>query len=204
MLQRTHQETKRNPFRLLWIIMMIIVALVVAGVVLLNTVLFYTVVYSASMEDTIETGAVVIGSRTAYDSHEVERGDIIFFYAAISEGEIFVKRVIGLPGETVEIEDGLVYINGSNTPLAEDYLTEEWTVRNDGYAVTVPEGCYYVLGDERNTSYDSRLWADAALTEGLAADEDEAFSYTFVSNADILAKALFCTEPFGFLTEPAY
>ena len=184
--------------------MMIIAALVIAGVVLLNTVLFYTVVYSASMEDTIETGAVVIGSRTAYDSREVERGDIIFFYPSVSEGEIFVKRVIGLPGETVRISDGQIYINEANEPLDEDYLTEEWTVRNDGYEVTVPDDCYYVLGDERNTSFDARLWADAALTEGLAADEDEAFSYTFVSSEDILAKALFCTEPFGFLTEPAY
>ena len=103
--------------------------------------------------------------------------------------------MIGLPGETVEIRNGKIYIDGGETPLEEDYLDGEWTVNNDGYSYTVPEGSYFVLGDNRDDSFDSRLWADYALNNGWVSTEEEAQAYTYVSEDDIIAKALFVYFP---------
>jgi len=74
------------------------------------------------------------------------------------EEELYVKRVIGLPGEEVRIDDGKIYIDGSETPLEEDYLKEEWTVATGPYLFEVPDDCYLVLGDNRNDSWDARYW----------------------------------------------
>ena len=70
------------------------------------------------------------------------------------ESQLFIKRIIGLPGETVEIRDGHIYIDGSSEPL-EDVETKEYMVGNYG-PYTVPEGCYFCLGDNRPRSEDSR------------------------------------------------
>ncbi|PLS19705.1 signal peptidase I [Bacillus sp. M6-12] len=85
---------------------------------------------------------------------EYERGDIIAFKFPENEEETYLKRVIGLPGDTVEVKDGLVYVNDNS--LQEDYLNEKPTYT---YSKTVvPEGNYFVLGDNRNNSYDSHNW----------------------------------------------
>ena len=85
-----------------------------------------------------------------------ERFDIVIFKYPDDESQRFIKRVIGLPGETVEIREGKVYINGSDTPL-DDSFTPETPVGNFG-PYTIPEGCYFMLGDNRNNSRDSRMW----------------------------------------------
>ena len=87
-----------------------------------------------------------------------------------------LKRVIGLPGETVEIVDGKVYINGSDTPLEEPYLPEPMEGSYGPY--TVPEGSYFMLGDNRNNSRDARYWENK-----------------FVKKEKIIAKVLFCYYP---------
>ena len=86
------------------------------------------------------------------------------------ETQLFIKRVIGLPGETVEIRDGKVYIDGAETPL-DDSFTPEPPQGNWGPEV-VPEGSYFMLGDNRNRSKDSRFWTN-----------------TFVKKEKILGKA---------------
>lgn len=89
----------------------------------------------------------------------VERGDTVVFWYPLDTTKSYIKRVIGIPGDRVRIEGGQVYVNGKE--LTEDYVPpqnrDESTWR-DGQEVTVPSGKYFVLGDHRNQSSDSRMW----------------------------------------------
>ena len=85
-----------------------------------------------------------------------ERFDIVIFKYPDDESRLFIKRVIGLPGEVVEIKDGKVYIDGSPTPLDDSFIPEKMIGSYGPY--TVPENCYFMLGDNRNDSKDSRSW----------------------------------------------
>ncbi|MCR5688424.1 MAG: signal peptidase I [Lachnospiraceae bacterium] len=112
---------------------------------------------SASMEPTIMTGDRLIGNRLAYIKEDPVRGDVIIFLFPDNEKEIFIKRVIGLPGETVQIREGKVYIDGASAPLDESaYITSP--AYGDFGPFEVPEGAYFVMGDNRNNSMDSRYW----------------------------------------------
>lgn len=101
---------------------------------------------SSSMENLIEPGDRLVGFRMAYLKEEPKRFDVIIFRYPVDESQSFIKRVIGLPGETVEIREGRIYIDGASEPLEEDYLKEEWTVNNDGYVFQVPDDSYLCLG----------------------------------------------------------
>lgn len=135
---------------------------------------------SGSMENTLKEGDKVIGNRLAYLFDEPERGDIIMFKYPEDETRDFIKRVIGLPGETVTIKAGKVYIDSSEIPLTEDYLKETPNEVDFG-PYKVPEGCYFVMGDNRNASNDSRFWGDAS-------NPDDPVHY--VAKDKILAKAV--------------
>ena len=93
------------------------------------------------------------GGDGAFVFNPPQRGDIVVFHIADREGADLVKRVIGLPGETVELRDGRVFIDGELLP--EPYLTG--FDDSDEAPLSVPEGHYYVLGDNRGVSYDSRF-----------------------------------------------
>ena len=101
-------------------------------------------------------GDRVFGNRLAYVFGEPERFDIIIFRYPDDESQLFIKRVIGLPGETVEIRNGQIFIDGSDAPL-DDVATKEPMLGTFG-PYTVPEGSYFVMGDNRNNSKDSRYW----------------------------------------------
>lgn len=146
------------------IIFVVVVVLVVNNVILINAK-----IPSESMEKTIMTGDRIFGFRLAYGLNmnlfgneiskkwkDPERYDIIIFKYPDDEEQLFIKRLIGLPGETVEIKDGKVYINGSDTPLDDSFVPEVPT--GDYGPYTVPEDCYFMLGDNREHSRDSRFW----------------------------------------------
>lgn len=185
-------EEKKGDMRkevVSWVRMFVIVIAVVF--VLTQFVIINVRVPSGSMENTIMTKDRLIGFRFSYWFDKPQRGDIILFSYPVDEKQTYIKRVIGLPGETVEIRDGKIYIDGSSEPLEEDYLKETWTWENDGYTFKVPEGCYFVLGDNRNDSEDGRFWAQIALNEGKASTPEEAEPYSYVKKDEIKGKAIF-------------
>ncbi len=171
----------------------IIIIAIIFAIILFQVIFINAFVPSGSMESTIDAETHLIGYRLAYLFEEPERGDIVVFKYPVNEDDKYIKRIIGLPGETVEISDGNIYIDG--TLLEEGYLTEEWTSYNDGYYYEVPEDSYLLLGDNRSVSLDSRFWASEAISEGLADTEEEAVSYSFVTREQIVAKALFAFWP---------
>ena len=131
----------------------VIIALCVNRFVLVNAE-----IPSGSMENTIMTGDRVFGNRLAYIFGEPKRFDIIIFRYPDDEKQLFIKRIIGLPGETVEIHDGQIFIDGSKTPL-KDVTTKEFMQGSFG-PYTVPDNCYFVMGDNRASSADSRYHQD--------------------------------------------
>ena len=126
--------------------------------VLKNFVIINATVPTGSMENTILPGDNILGFRLAYLTEEPQRGDVIFFYFPDDESQKYVKRIIGLSGETVTILDGKIYINDSTEPLDEPYLKEEWTRGTGPYVFEIPEDSYLCLGDNRNRSADAREW----------------------------------------------
>lgn len=173
----------------------IIVAAVLISLFLTKVVLVNALVPSSSMETLISPGDRLFGNRLAYKFGNPERFDVVIFKYPVDEEENYIKRIIGLPGETVTIEDAKIYINDSETPLEENYLPEEWIIENDGYVFEVPENCYLMLGDNRNVSEDARYWAEEAYVADLVNSVEEGEAYTYVSRDKILGKAMFTYWP---------
>lgn len=156
------------------------VLITVAVVFLLKAyIIINATVPTGSMENTILPGDNILGLRIAYLLEEPKRGDVIFFYFPDDETQKYVKRIIGLPGEKVVIKEAKIYIDDSEIPLEEEYLKEEWLNGAGPYEFQIPEGCYFVLGDNRNGSADARYWRNP-----------------FVSEEKIIGKAVFTYYPF--------
>ena len=117
---------------------------------------------SGSMEPTLMTNDMVMVER--YKSNmEIKRGDIVTFRYPDNKSELFVKRVIGLPGEQIEIKKGRVYVNGK---LLDESSYLKVTPNSNGDGVYyVPENSYFMLGDNRNHSHDSRFWTNKYVKE---------------------------------------
>lgn len=179
-------------------VLMFAVAFALAFVIT-NYVVVNANIPSTSMEKTVMKGDRLLANRLAYRKTSPKRGDIVVFKYPVDESQLYIKRVIGLPNEKIEIINGKIYINGSSQPLEEDYLPEEWTVRNDSLSYEVPEGHYFMMGDNRNVSSDSRCWKNEALNKGIINTEGKTESevqqiaeqYQFVAEEKILGKAFF-------------
>ena len=148
-------EEKPNVMREL-LSMLIYVGIVLAVTFLIITFVGQrTHVSGESMENTLEDGDQLIVDKLTYRFHDPERFDIIVFPFRYKENTYYIKRIIGLPGETVQIVDGDIYINGE--VLEESYGRE--MIRDPGLAaepIALGDDEYFVLGDNRNYSSDSR------------------------------------------------
>ena len=190
--ERIRSEARRSAFVeevVSWVksfAIMFIFALFLTQFIIINAV-----IPSGSMEDTIMTHDRLIGSRFSYWFSEPQRGDIVIFQYPVDEHRIYIKRIVGLPGETVRISDAKIYIDDSPEPLKEGYLKEKWVEKNTDFTFEVPEDSYFMLGDNRNWSEDARYWAKNAMDEGLADTWEDAVDYSFVRKKKILGKAIF-------------
>lgn len=135
---------------------MAVVIALAAAFIINRFVIINALVPSESMEPAIMTGDRVIGLRFSYAYSAPQRGDVVIFRFPDDETQLYVKRIIGLPGDVLEVRQGRVYLNGSVEPLEEDYVQLFGTDDHGPY--TVPEDAYFMMGDNRTQSLDSRYW----------------------------------------------
>ncbi len=155
-----HQKAIREAVSWLWVAL--------AFFFIHGTLVQARVIPSASMERTLLVGDHLIMSRFGYDAglpftpwhvrlwREPQRQQVVVFRAPLAGQPDYVKRLIGLPGDRVEIRNGAVWINGR--PLAEPYLSASMPASERFGPLVVPAGQYFVMGDNRGNSYDSRFW----------------------------------------------
>lgn len=167
-------ELKRKVVKEVFSYVVILAAAVIIAFCVNKFVIINAHVPTSSMDPTISIDDKLIGNRLAYLFKNPERGDIIIFKFPDDESQIFIKRVIGLPGETVQIVEGELFVDGEL--IEEDYIKE--TMRGSYGPYEVPDNSYFVLGDNRNVSEDSRFWKNS-----------------YVRKNKILAKAWFRYSP---------
>lgn len=158
----------------------IIAIAVVIAFAINNLVIINAKVPSGSMEKTIKKHSRMVGFRLSYVFSKPKSGDIIIFKYPEDESQYFVKRVIATPEDEVEITNGVVCVNRKE--INEPYVYyDDGTPDADGDfpKTKVPKGCYFVLGDNRNNSKDSRFWVTTH----------------FVKESQILGKAIFSYYP---------
>lgn len=149
---------------------------VVATLLFLRFFVFFLArIPSGSMIPTIEVGDNVLANKLDRDFH---RGDVVIFPFPDDDKTLYIKRIIGEPGDKVEIKEGKTFINDEVIP--EPYLAEEQIGEFGPY--NVPEGHYFMMGDNRNYSADARYWTN-----------------TYVKEDKIIGKAFWVWFPFNHL-----
>lgn len=117
------------------------------------------IVSGASMDPTFADGQYLIIDELSYRLAEPERGDVIIFRPPRSPKDFYIKRIIGLPNESITVEDGSIYVEeagGTKRKLDEPYIEREGNGQDATY--TMGQGEYFVMGDNRPESSDSRVW----------------------------------------------
>ena len=152
-IELTPQAAPEKKARGFWRDLIETILMAVVLFLLLNAVTSRVRVYNISMQPTLFEGNLLVVNKLAYKLGEPKRGDIIVFHYQGSPAEDYIKRVIGLPGDTVDVSGGVVQMNGQA-------LTEPYIAALPGYTGTwtVSEGELFVLGDNRNHSSDSHDW----------------------------------------------
>ncbi len=135
----------------------IIVALAIAFSLIIHSMIQSSYVDGSSMEPNLHDGQRILISKIVYWFNEPERGDIIVFPNPVEPDIELIKRIIGLPGEVVEIKDGVIYIHQAdgNTLVLDESGYIEDPFNRYFLGDTIPENNYFVLGDNRNNSFDS-------------------------------------------------
>jgi len=128
-----------------------------------------------SMMPNFQNGEYILTDKISYRLHTPNRGDVVVFHSPQDERVDFIKRILAVPGDTIKVSGGYVYLNGIT--LQEDYINDPGAVLSgrflrEGAEIEVPLGQYFVMGDNRNHSSDSREWG-------------------FVTTAQIVGRAFF-------------
>lgn len=132
----------------------LIIALILA--LIIRTFFFqFFYIPSRSMESTLLINDRIIVTKFSYWFNEPQRGDVVVFKYPLNPSTLYVKRVIALPGENIKLKDSKLYIN--DTLVSEPYLPDDLKFEDFG-PVEVPEGEFFMMGDNRNNSSDSRTW----------------------------------------------
>lgn len=133
--------------------MLVTLTVALAMFMVLQLTIQSSVVVGSSMEPNLQDGQRLVVSKAAYFFKKPQRGDVVVFYSLSNQHTEFIKRVIGLPGDTVAVKDGTVLVNGN--PVLEPHIADppHYTLSPQ----TVSENSYFVLGDNRNNSNDSHF-----------------------------------------------
>jgi signal peptidase I len=136
--------------------------LVAIGIALVIVVLVYQPVKieGNSMAPLLSDHELIFINRLVYHFEPAQRGDVVVFSYPLDRTKSFIKRIVALPGETVEIRQGLVYVNGD--PLPEPYVPSQYEDLTDFGPMRVPGDSYFVMGDHRISSNDSRVFGPVA------------------------------------------
>lgn len=141
------------------LVVAVVIAMIIKGVFLQT----YTIP-SGSMYDTLEIGDFILLNRLAYVLDAPKRGDVVVFEYPLEPRKDFIKRIAGAPGDRIKLVDKVLYLNGE--PLEEKYrkingetpYPAQVSPKDNFPEFTVPEGKYFMMGDNRDNSYDSRFW----------------------------------------------
>ena len=136
--------------------------LIAIGLALVIIVFLYqpVKVEGTSMAPLLSDQERIFINKFVYRFEPIQRGDVVVFWYPLDRTKSFIKRVVGLPGETVEIRQGTVYVNGTIVP--EPYVPPQYEDLSDLGLVRVPKGSYFVMGDHRISSNDSRVFGPVA------------------------------------------
>ena len=132
--------------------------LIAIGLALVIIVFLYqpVKVEGTSMAPLLSDQERIFINKFVYRFEPIERGDVVVFWYPLDRSKSFIKRVVGLPGETVEIRQGALYVDGRNIP--EPYVPAQYEDLSDFALVRVPKDSYFVMGDHRISSNDSRVF----------------------------------------------
>lgn len=149
----------------------LIQTLVIAGAIFVVIYAFLFRPYQVngrSMDPTFQNGEYVLTNLIETRFGSLSRGDIVVFNAPVDEEKDYIKRIIGLPGDRISIKDGNVFVNGQQiqqTFLPNDVRTNSGNFLGEGEETIVPENHYFVMGDNRSFSSDSREWGFVSKDE---------------------------------------
>ncbi len=175
---KIHKELTKKPTlksELLSCLKIFLIAFA-AAYIITTFVVMNAEVPTGSMKDTIMEGDRIIGLRLSYMFSDPKRGDVVIFTPP-HEDTYYIKRVIGVPGDVIQIISGSLYVNGELQ--TEDYIREPMIANDENMVFIIPEDSYFMMGDNRNNSSDSRYWTINGTPS------------PYVSRKEIHAKALF-------------
>ncbi len=132
-----------------------IVTVIVVALFLLIFLGEQTKIIGNSMADSLENGQVVLINRMVYKLSDPSRFDVVVYKSKTDEGKYVIKRIIGLPGETIKIEDSKIYVDGEL--LKDEYFDENYESGYVSKEMKIGSDEYFVMGDNRNLSEDSRF-----------------------------------------------